>query len=126
MRANVTADPRRLALTGWALVVLVAILMLVIRGREEAGPAVVFAVVAVAVGAWIWLRGSRPAWIVSLVLGALWLLQFVAYTIADLVSDDFSGSIFIIDLIAVVAGLAVIAGCVSGLRRRNAAAEPST
>jgi hypothetical protein len=46
----VTADPRRLALAGWALVVLVAILMLVIRGREEAGPAVVFAVVAVAVG----------------------------------------------------------------------------
>jgi hypothetical protein len=62
---------------------------------------------------------------VSIVLGTLWLLQFIAYTIADLVSDDFSGSIFITDLIAVAAGLAVIVGCVSGLRR-NTAPELST
>jgi hypothetical protein len=72
----VNAEPRRVALVGWALVVLVAILMLVFRGSEEAGPAVVFAAIALAVGAWLWFRDSRAALIVSLVLGVLWLLQF--------------------------------------------------
>lgn len=48
-----TARAQRLVLAGWAIVVLVAILMLVFRGRDEAGPAVVFAVLAVAVGAWL-------------------------------------------------------------------------
>ena len=114
-----TTDPRRLALIGWSLVILVAVLMLAIRGREEAGPAVVFAIAAVAVGAWVWFSASRASLIVSLVLGVLWLLQFVAYTIADVVGDDFDAAIFITDLVAVAAGVAIVVGSLRGVRARR-------
>lgn len=110
------AEPRRLALVGWALVMLVAILMLVFRGSEEAGPAVVFAVIALAVSAWLWFRDSRAALIVSLVLGVLWLLQFIAYTIADVGGDEFEVEIFVTDVIAVAAGAAIVWGSWRGLR----------
>ena len=115
----VNTEPRRLAFAGWALVVLVAILMLVLRGSEEAGPAVVFAAIAVGVSAWLWFRESRAALIVSLALGVLWLLQFVAYTIADVVGDDFEVGIFVTDLIAVAAGVAIIWGSWRALRGRT-------
>jgi hypothetical protein len=105
-------------------VIVVAILMLIVRGSAEAGPALVFSAIALAVGAWVWRRDSRAALIVSLVLGALWLLQFAAYTIADLVGDDFSLAIFVVDLVAVAAGIAVVVGAIRALlgRGRSAAA----
>jgi hypothetical protein len=122
----VNAEPRSIILVGWALVVLVAILMLLFRGSEEAGPAVVFAVVAFAVSTWLWLRESRAALIASLVLGALWLVQFTAYTIADIVADDVQIEFFVTDVIAVVAGLAIVSGAVLALRARRVAAPTST
>ncbi len=113
-------DARRLVLVGWALVVLVALLMLVFRGSAEAGPAIVFAVIAMAMSAWLWFRPSRAAWIVTLVLGALWLLQFAAYTVADVTDDEFEAAIFLTDVIAVVAGIAIVWGAIRGLREREA------
>jgi hypothetical protein len=119
----------RLALIGWGVVVLVAILMLVLRGSAEAGPAIVFAVVALAVGAWLWFRNTRASWVTSLVLGVLWLLQFAAYAIADLVDDEFDVALFLVDLVAVAGGIAIVAGAIHALRERRraaAAGEPVT
>jgi hypothetical protein len=111
----------RLALIGWGGVVLVAVLMLILRGGAEAGPAIVFAIIAVAVGAWLWFRNTRAALIASLVLGILWLLQFAAYAIADLVDEDFDVALFIVDLAAVAAGIAIVAGAIAALRERRRA-----
>ena len=108
---------------------LVAILMLVLRGREEAGPAVVFAVVAIAVGAWVWQRDSRAAMITTLVLGLLWLLQFAAYTVADAMDDDASAGIFATDVIAVVGGILLVVGAIQALvqrRRESLVGTPDT
>jgi hypothetical protein len=115
----VTARAQRLVLAGWAIVVLVAILMLVFRGREEAGPAVVFAVLAIAAGAWVWRRGTRAAIITSLVLGLLWLVQFAAYTVADAMDDDADAAIFITDVIAVIGGVLIVVGAMQALSERR-------
>jgi hypothetical protein len=116
--------PERLVLVGWSVVVLVAVLMLIVRGREEAGPAVVFAVVALAVGAWVWRRGSRASIITSLVLGLLWLLQFAAYTVADATDDDVEAGVFVTDVIAVGGGIVLVVGAIQALiqRRRQSVA----
>jgi thiol:disulfide interchange protein len=106
-------------LAGWAIVVLVAILMLVLRGREEAGPAVVFSVVALAVAAWLWRRGTRAAIITSLALGLLWLVQFAAYTVADAMDDDADAGIFITDVIAVIGGVLIVVGAMQALSERR-------
>ena len=109
------------------MVILVAILMLVFRGREEAGPAVVFAVIAVAVGAWVWRRESRAAMIASLVLGLLWVVQFAAYTVADLMDDDAGTEIFVTDVIAVIGGLLLVGGAIQALvqlRRQRVVGTP--
>ena len=113
----------RLIFAGWGVVVFVAILMLLLRGSAEAGPAVVFAVVALGVSAWLWRRVGRAALIVSLVLGILWLLQFVAYAIADLVDDDFDVALFVVDLLAVAGGLAIVAGSGRALREQRRGAS---
>lgn len=120
--------PQLLVLAGWGVVVLVAILMLLLRGREEAGPAVVFALIAFAVGAWVRLRESRAAMIASLVLGVLWLLQFAAYTVADAMDDDTSIGIFVTDVVAVVGGTLLVVGAIQALlerRRRGVAGAAS-
>lgn len=93
--------------------------MLIFRGREEAGPAVVFAAIAVVVGGWVWRRESRAAMIASLVLGLLWLVQFAAYTVADVRSDEAETAIFVTDVIAVVGGVLLVAGAVQALRRKR-------
>jgi hypothetical protein len=72
------------------------------------------------------LAPKLAAWILSLVLGGLLLLMFGAYTVADLVSDDFSWSIFVTDSIGVAAGLAIVVGYINGLRRRAAAPASAT
>ena len=111
--------PKALVLAGWGLVVLVAILMLVLRGREEAGPAVVFALIAIAVGVWVWRRDSRAGMIATLVLGLLWLVQFVAYTVADALDDDADAAIFVADVVAVIGGLLLVGGAIQALGRRR-------
>lgn len=111
--------PKQLVLAGWGVVVLVAVLMLIVRGSEEAGPAIVFAAVAVAVGAWVWRRGSRASLIASLVFGVLWLLQFAAYTVVNAVDDDVEAGVFVADVVAVVAGVLIVVGAIQALRGRR-------
>ena len=60
--------------------------------------------------------------ITSLVLGLLWLLQFAAYTVADVMDDDASIGIFITDVIAVMGGMLLVGGAIQALiqqRRRS-------
>ena len=110
---------KSLVLAGWGVVVLVAILMLILRGREEAGPALVFALIAIAVGAWVWRRDSRAAMITTLVLGVLWLVQFVAYTVADMMDDDADAAIFVTDVVAVIGGVLLVVGAIQALVQRR-------
>lgn len=118
---------RGLVVAGWAVSVLVAVLMAIAR-LQELGPAVVFGVIAVAMGTWVLLRGGKAAMITSLVLGALWTLQFLAYAVAG-VSDggtSLTGLVFVTDVIAVVGGLCILGGSASALvgRRRGSMAAP--
>jgi hypothetical protein len=53
------------------------------------------------------------------VLGILWLLQFAAYAVADLVDEDFDVALFAVDLVAVAAGIAIVAGAIAALRERR-------
>jgi hypothetical protein len=123
-----TDRSRRLVLVGWGVVVLVAISMLVFRGRPEMGPAIVFAVIGLSMGAWTWQRWNRAAMITSLALGVLWTLQFIAYVVAGGIGDEFEAEIFITDVIAVVGGVAITVGGSQALvrrRRQGAATEGS-
>jgi hypothetical protein len=110
-----SAEPRRLILAGWALVIVLLILVLVDRGSEEIGFAVVAGSIAAALAAWIWFRG-RASLIVTLVVGALWLLLFVGYAIAAVTGDEFDAVTFVGDLLGVVAGLAIVWGVIRAFR----------
>jgi hypothetical protein len=119
---------RLLVLLGWGVVVLVAISMLIFRGRPEMGPAIVFGVIGLSMGAWTWQRWNRAAMITSLALGVLWTLQFIAYVVAGVIGDDFEAEIFITDVIAVAGGVAIAVGAGQALvqrRRQRAGAEGS-
>lgn len=43
--------------------------ILIFRGRPEMGPAIVFGVIGLSMGAWTWQRWNRAAMITSLALG---------------------------------------------------------
>ena len=113
-----TGTARPLVVVGWGMVVLVAVLMLAFRGAEELGSAIAFAVIALGMGGWAWLRWGRAAMIASLALGALWMLQFAAYTVADILGDEVEAEILATDVIAVVAGALIVSGASRGLLRR--------
>jgi hypothetical protein len=114
-----TDRSRLLVLMGWGVVVLVAISMLVFRGRPEMGPAIVFAVIGLSMGAWTWQRWNRAAMITSLALGVLWTLQFIAYAVAGAIGDEFEAEIFITDVIAVAGGVAITVGASQALVQRR-------
>ena len=61
---------------------LAAVLMVLVRAREELAPALLFAAVGTAMGAWVTLRPSRASPAASVVVGLLRLLQLGAYTVA--------------------------------------------
>lgn len=117
----------RLVLGGWGLSVLVAILVLVVNGLREIGFSLILAVVAGAMGAWVWRRPTRAALMTSLALGLLLLLMFGAYTVADATSGEFESQRFFTDLIGTLGGTAIVAGAVRMLieQRRLARTSPA-
>jgi uncharacterized membrane protein len=104
----------RLVLAGWGLTVLVAVLILVVD-PGQLGFALILALLAVAMAAWVWRRATRAALISSLVLGLLLLLSFGAYTIAGATEDEFDSQILVTDIIGLIGGLAIVAGAVQAL-----------
>jgi hypothetical protein len=104
----------RRVLAGWGLTVVVGVLIVVVDVRQ-AGFALVLALVAGAMGAWVWRRGSRAALGGSLVLGLLLLLSFTAYTVVGATGDEFEYKILVTDLIGTIGGLAIVAGAVQAL-----------
>jgi hypothetical protein len=99
-----------LILLGWIGALVVAAGMALVRGEAEYGPAAVFGAVAVGMGVWVWRRRSRASAITSLVLGAVWTLQFGAYAAAGLVDEGFEPDVFAVDVLAVVAGILLLVG----------------
>lgn len=111
----------RLALAGWAGLLLFAIVVAVSRGSNELAFAAVSGAVAVGLGVWIWRRPSRAASVTSLVVGALEALEQAGYTVAD-VSDHGGLGVAAADLLGLVSALAVVAGSWQLLARRRATA----
>lgn len=80
--------PTRLVIGGWVVALVASGPIVVVKlGEPGASEGVVFAMIAVAMGAWIWIRGSGAAMITSLVLGALWTVMFGGYVIASAAAD---------------------------------------
>lgn len=94
----------RLAVVGWAGVVAYAVL-LALAGDQA--PAAVFAAIAVAVSLWLWRSGGRAASSVSLGFGALFALQHVAYSVADV---GVSTVTLLGDLYGLAVGIAIVVG----------------
>ncbi len=104
----------RLVLAGWGLTVLVAVLIVVVDPRQV-GFALILALLAGAMGAWVWRRATRAALITSLVLGLLLLVSFGAYTVAGATGDEFESQVVITDLVGLIGGLAIVLGAVQAL-----------
>lgn len=117
--------PLRLVLVGWLSVLLFAIAVVVARGVGELGAMAVFAAVAIAMGSWVWRRRSRASLITSLVLGVLHAVEQVAYSVAEATSDPFDPAIFVIDVVAFVGAVLIVAGAAAALVRRRRQGDPA-
>ena len=117
----------RIVLAGWGGMLLLALLFVPVEGTDESRSALVFGVVAIAMGAWVWIRASRPALTVSLVLGVLQTLEQTAYTIADFGNVLHRPAEMVATLVGLVAGVCLVVGSASELmaRRRTRAASAS-
>lgn len=116
----------RLVFAGWGLTVLVGVLIVVVDPRQV-GFALILALVAGAMGAWVWRRPSRAALVSSLVLGLLLLLSFGAYTGVGAAGDEVESKVLVTDLMGTIGGLAIVAGAVQALleQRRQRQARPA-
>lgn len=119
------SGPIRLVLVGWLSVLLFAVAVVVARGVEELGAMAVFAAVAIAMGWWVWTRRSRASLITSLVLGVLHAVEQVAYSVAAATSDPFEPAIFVIDVVAFVGAVLIVAGAGAAIVRRRRHGDPA-
>jgi hypothetical protein len=111
--------PQRLAVAGWLVTVVFAGLVAV--GADEPVTGAVLATIALAMAAWVLLRGSRPAFWVSAVLGALHTLEQAGYLASD-VADGHAGTAAS-DALGLAGGLLVLVGSVAGLRAARHGSE---
>ena len=110
----------RLALTGWAGLLLFAIVVAVSRGSNELAFAAVSGAIAIALGTWIWRRPSRAAFVTALLVGVLESLEQAGYSVADVTGRAGIGSTAA-DLLGLVSAVAVVAGSAQQLARRRTA-----
>ena len=111
----------RLILGGWAVFVLMAVLVIAVRGRDHVANMLVFVVIAIAMAAWVARRRGGAAVLTSLVLGGLHALQQTAYVLAGLTGDDVDAAEVAVDVVGLVSGLLLVVGdarAVSGSRRQ--------
>lgn len=107
---------QRLTVAGWLVTVVFALLVAVVA--DEPGTGAVLAVLALAMAAWVALRGSRPAFWVSAVLGALHTLEQAAYLGADATAHH-SVETAASDAVGLAGGLLVLVGSAASLRSRR-------
>jgi len=109
-----------LASGGWALY-LVGLAVVLATDHGEVGYVAVGAVIAVAVLTWTRRTSSRTSFGVSLVLGVLLALQSAAYLAADIAGSPVDARVLTLDLVSLVAGLAIVVGSGWALRSRPGA-----
>jgi hypothetical protein len=105
----------RLIIGGWAVFVLMAALVIVVRGRDHVANMLVFVVIAVAMAAWVALRRSRASVVTSLVLGGLHTLQQTAYVLAGITDHDADAAEIGVDVVGLLSGLVLVVGAVRAL-----------
>ncbi len=115
----------RLVIGGWSVFVLMAVLVIAVRGSDHVANMLVFVVIAVAMAAWVALRRSRAAFVTSLVLGGLHTLQQIAYLIAGVTGDDVDAAEIAVDAVGLASGALLVIGAgraVIGSRRQRVGA----
>lgn len=118
---NPTVPPAlRVLLAGWALFVLMWLLVVVVR-PDDAVPVAVFVALGLLLAVWVVRRRSRAALVTSLVVGILHTLEQVAYTVAELGAEPVETSVVAIDLLGLVSGLLIAGGAAAALRARRRA-----
>jgi hypothetical protein len=100
----------RLIIGGWAVFVLMAVLVIAVRGRDHVANMLVFVVIALAMGIWVAWRRSRAAVVTSLVLGGLHTLQQTAYLLAGITGDDVDAAEVAVDVVGLISGLILVVG----------------
>lgn len=106
----------RLTSFGWVMFVLFG--GLVALGQDSAKNGLVFAIIGIALGMWVWFRRSLPALIVSLVLGTLHTIEQVAYTYAG-ITDHSSAFQLVSDIFGFVGGVILVTGAAKSVRGRR-------
>ncbi len=107
----------RLIIGGWAVFVLMAVLVIAVRGRDHVANMLVFIVIGVAMAAWVALRRSRAAVVTSLVLGGLHTLQQSAYLLAGVTENDADAAEIGVDVIGLLSGLLLVVGAARAVSR---------
>lgn len=108
----------RVVIAGWGLTFLFAVLFLT-NGQDELLAAVLYWLVAVIMATWVWRRRSRPALVVSLVLGLLHAIEQVAYIASDVNGNNAGAVTLVADIIGLIGGVLLVAGATAALSRRN-------
>jgi len=111
--------PVRLALVGWATIFLFAIMILVAHGTDELASALVFALVAVGMGTWIWRKPNLTALVTSAVLGLLYTVEQIAYLAADITAKESNPAVLVGDFVGLVGGVLIVIGTTVAIARRH-------
>lgn len=111
--------PVRTVLLGWATFVFTTVLVVLVPGLDHAPNMAVFAVLGVAMLAWVALRRTRPSLVVSLVLGVLHTIEQVAYLAAGVTADGTAAGMLVADAVGLASGVLLMVGSAQALRRRT-------
>jgi len=112
----------RFVIGGWSVFILMALLVIGVRGRDHVANMLVFVVIAVAMATWVARRRSRAAVVTSLILGGLHTLQQIAYLLAGVASDDVDAAEIAVDAVGLASGVLLVVGAaraVTGSRRQR-------
>jgi len=117
----------RVVVAGWAVFLLMTVLVVAERGGDHLANMAVFAAIGAAMLAWVALRHSRASLVTSLVLGVLHTVEQIAYLVAGATADHPDGVQVAVDGVGLVSGLLLVAGsgaALSRLRKSPAATSP--
>lgn len=113
------STPIWLVTIGWLTVPVFGIAVVATRGGEEVGYVLVTSAIAIAMGVWVWRRGSRVALVTSLLVGSLLLLQQLGYTVAAATSTPVDTTEFLQGVFGLAGASLIVVGAVGGLLARR-------